>query len=458
MILYSVAMVALLYFIKRVILPILKQVYWRRYYTKFSNVYVSPQYVPLVGEFYNCIKDVRNGKYPFTTFRKNCKNRYGYDIECVSMTSTTFVSILSDEAKKQFVALVPHKVDRLPEVIMAGKLGPKGIAVSVSSEQLSNRKKVLLNMLDLNKSSKHIPIIIDIMNQECSKWVIPNTSINIVDAIRYIDLKLLRDILFGKNQVLDEKLHSYITPNNTTERIDFITFYLNCIYEKTREFTLPIVHLFPFLSEYRLINPFIRNHKNRLTLFKVVRDAVKACDYEKSVVYKIKNQAGLNIEDYLDDMQLFMTTGPETLSYTLANALYLLKKHPESLNKLISELKKHGIDKDTDIKTVLTPELLNEIDYLTFVAKEVLRYYPTTIRSLKYINSEDVEICGVKIPKGQKFHIDNLIKTRDPSEWHDPEKFIPERFDCKSELFFKPGTNKPRSLYCSTPFSLGPRV
>ena len=131
-------------------------------------------------------------------------------------------------------------------------------------------------------------------------------------------------------------------------------------------------------------------------------------------------------------------------------------------------------------------------DYLNYVVKETLRINPPTQASTSYEALTDITICGVPISKGTQIYInigkndwhilDILIHLKyfkqllsfwaiseskhntivschyNPKEWHEPKKFIPERFDSNSEYFWKPGTNESRGAYSYIPFSIGPRA
>lgn len=57
-----------------------------------------------------------------------------------------------------------------------------------------------------------------------------------------------------------------------------------------------------------------------------------------------------------------------------------------------------------------------------------------------YLTYEDVEVCGVIIPKDTILYLNLAAPHYNPAQWHDPKSFIPERFDPTSEYFTKPGT------------------
>ena len=74
-----------------------------------------------------------------------------------------------------------------------------------------------------------------------------------------------------------------------------------------------------------------------------------------------------------------------------------------------------------------------------------------------YSTTQDVEICEVPISKGEIMAVGITWLQNCPTEWQNPEKFIPERFDPESEYFFKPGTKKPRDPHSFSAFTFGPR-
>lgn len=96
--------------------------------------------------------------------------------------------------------------------------------------------------------------------------------------------------------------------------------------------------------------------------------------------------------------------------------------------------------KNTIFEMKLDNEILADCDYLAYVIKESLRMDSPSMLSTLYSTYEDVEVCGVKIPK-DTITVFNMIACHfNPDQWQEPKKFIPERFDPTSEYFTKPGT------------------
>ena len=58
-----------------------------------------------------------------------------------------------------------------------------------------------------------------------------------------------------------------------------------------------------------------------------------------------------------------------------------------------------------------------------------------------------------------EFLINLAARHYDPTEWHEPNKFIPERFDPSHSYFNKPGFEKQiRDSSSFIPFGIGPRT
>ena len=99
---------------------------------------------------------------------------------------------------------------------------------------------------------------------------------------------------------------------------------------------------------------------------------------------------------------------------------------------------------------VLNKETINDLPYLTAVLKEALRIDSTATASLSYYAKEDIEICGVKIPKGMELVQGSVALNNDPSVWSDPRVFKPERFLTDSKEFLTPEGKKRHPLQFNT--------
>ena len=147
----------------------------------------------------------------------------------------------------------------------------------------------------------------------------------------------------------------------------------------------------------------------------------------------------------------------DTISRTTCSCLYYVKKNPRVLKKLMEEISKYKLDCIEEIAAPKLRDAFQNCEYLNYVVKEGLRFDVPSPITLTYKAYEEVDICGVKIPKGQELIMGIHYVHFNPEEWHRPTEFLPERFDPESELFLKPGTNSKRHPKSFNAFSFGKR-
>jgi len=131
--------------------------------------------------------------------------------------------------------------------------------------------------------------------------------------------------------------------------------------------------------------------------------------------------------------------GYNTVVNTIASALYLLSVNPDKLAKVRAEL-----DRVLPGGKQVTASEIESLKYLTNVFKETLRMYPPAPAVARRIQ-KDEKLGNIPIPKDAECMFAMAGLHNDESNWENPTKFIPERFDGK----IKDGT--------FVPFSDGPR-
>ncbi|XP_058242995.1 thromboxane-A synthase isoform X2 [Hemibagrus wyckioides] len=140
---------------------------------------------------------------------------------------------------------------------------------------------------------------------------------------------------------------------------------------------------------------------------------------------------------------LFLIAGYESSSNTLSFVSYLLAIHPDCQKKVHRELddffSRHDSVDYTNIQ---------ELKYLDMVVCETLRMYPPAFRYARTIE-HDCVVNGQFLPKGGTLEIPAGFLHYDPEHWHEPEKFIPERFT--------PEAKASRHPFVYLPFGAGPR-
>jgi cytochrome P450 len=144
----------------------------------------------------------------------------------------------------------------------------------------------------------------------------------------------------------------------------------------------------------------------------------------------------------MESMQL-LVAAHETSSNALSWILYLLCKHPECLKKINREL-------DSVIGNApLRYNKLRKLEYTIQVIEESLRIYPP-FWIIDRVAMDDDIIDDVQIPRGTNIMLFLYGLHHSSEYWHEPEKFIPDRFS--------PDNKKKHVSFTHLPFGGGPRT
>lgn len=115
-------------------------------------------------------------------------------------------------------------------------------------------------------------------------------------------------------------------------------------------------------------------------------------------------------EEIHDQLMTLMIAGHETTATTLGWAVERLRRNPEALARL-------------------TDEALagDEGEYREAVFRETLRTRPTVTMSVRYVKQPFV-LDGWELPRGTRIALHPGLTQFDPTLFHEPERFRPERF------------------------------
>lgn len=106
---------------------------------------------------------------------------------------------------------------------------------------------------------------------------------------------------------------------------------------------------------------------------------------------------------------------------------------------------------------MLNFENMNDLSYFQMCFNESLRIQPPVTYSSMCMMTEDVQMGKYKLRKNDLFVIDMHHLHRNRDQWIEPEKYIPERFDSKSEYYLTP-SGKKRHPMAFGPFLGGKRI
>ncbi|KAL5704083.1 hypothetical protein ACHQM5_022556 [Ranunculus cassubicifolius] len=119
--------------------------------------------------------------------------------------------------------------------------------------------------------------------------------------------------------------------------------------------------------------------------------------------------------------------GTDTSSTALEWTFSELLRNPRVMEKAQAEVRQ--IFKG---KKKISQEDVNKLKYLELVIKESLRLHPPFALLLPRECGESCVMEGYEIPKGSKVLVNLWAMGRDPEQWRDPERFVPERFQDQS--------------------------
>ncbi|CDW79692.1 cytochrome family subfamily polypeptide 55 precursor [Stylonychia lemnae] len=102
-------------------------------------------------------------------------------------------------------------------------------------------------------------------------------------------------------------------------------------------------------------------------------------------------------------------------------------------------------------------QLQDDWKYLYLVIQETLRIEPPIRSSTPMQLSETMELGSYTVDKNTSIAVNFYLLHRNPKEWQEPSKFIPERFDPESPYYLTPDGKKRKQ--CSySPFLGGRRI
>ncbi|CAL5046509.1 unnamed protein product [Urochloa decumbens] len=132
--------------------------------------------------------------------------------------------------------------------------------------------------------------------------------------------------------------------------------------------------------------------------------------------------AVMSMDEIVDECKTFFFAGHDTTSHLLTWAMFLLGTHPDWQRRLREEvLRECG-------GGAITGDALSKLKLTTMVLYETLRLYGAVTLMARRA-AADVELCGVRVPRGTMLMIPVAMLHRDEDAWGaDAGEFNPLRF------------------------------
>ena len=151
-------------------------------------------------------------------------------------------------------------------------------------------------------------------------------------------------------------------------------------------------------------------------------------------------------EEIVATFEVLMAAGSETTATLLSGVTYQLLKNPEVMQKLVAEIRSsfaHSLE--------INLASVNNLTYELAVLDEALRIMPPVATALVRLVPPKGEIVGGHfVPGGARVGIPSYAACRSPTNFRDPESFIPERW--LGDARYAEDRRE-----ASQPFNIGPR-
>ncbi|KAI0102624.1 cytochrome P450 monooxygenase-like protein [Nemania sp. FL0031] len=262
-------------------------------------------------------------------------------------------------------------------------------------------------------------------------------ALNISEVYNWLTFDIIGELSFGEsfNAVADGRTPYWIS-------LIFDGLYWSLLTSLRKR--LPIMN--PIL---RLMLPADSKEKNdkhiELTRQKAQRRIERGVDTGRGMAdffgHMIKTNT-ITEAELKEQARSIIVAGSETTATALTAITFQLLRSPEVLVKLQNEVRSKFTSMDQ-----ITGDLTSRLEYLNGVIEEGLRMFPPVTTTLPRYSPGAV-IDGHYIPSGVVVGNSNYEMSRDPRYWHEPEKFVPERWI---------GEGYHDNKKASQPFSTGPR-
>lgn len=162
----------------------------------------------------------------------------------------------------------------------------------------------------------------------------------------------------------------------------------------------------------------------------------------RTQVKAVAEQSRRPVALHRQDLATLLMAAHQATGATLAWAQLLLARHPHTLAALRQELQ------DIDWTQIQQLQDLRRCPLLRAVLQETMRLYPPAYALVPRQLSQDVQVLGRKLSRGDIVMVSSWVTHRDPRWFPEPEAFRPERFLSSQAL--------PAGAYF--PFGLGDRA
>ncbi|CDW88283.1 cytochrome p450 [Stylonychia lemnae] len=163
-----------------------------------------------------------------------------------------------------------------------------------------------------------------------------------------------------------------------------------------------------------------------------------------------------------DEISTFMFAATQTTASMINNLLYYFEFIPEVKEKLRAEVINVMANEEQkkslkSLEKLGYDQLQEGWQYLYLLIQETLRIEPPVRSATAMQLRQKMNIGGYTVDSETPILVHFMLLHKNPKEWQEPDKFIPERFDPNSRYFLTPDGRK-RKANSFSPFLGGRRI
>ncbi|KIK57022.1 hypothetical protein GYMLUDRAFT_46634 [Collybiopsis luxurians FD-317 M1] len=260
--------------------------------------------------------------------------------------------------------------------------------------------------------------------------------VNLAKKFTHYTFDIMGEMSFGKK-------FEMIKTNDAAGYLKFMLEFTSTVN------TLPWL---PWMFDLKILSflPFVANAKEKMFAF--ARECASSRVQEGAAIKDIwyhlmdeseKEQEKPSIVEVIEDGVLAIIAGTESPASALSSTVYFIVQHPEVYKTLQKE-----IDEDF----ARNSEIRGELTYLSACISEALRLHPPTPsggpREVPYGSGGKV-VSGKFLPEGTQVIVPLYSIHRNPENFPDPDKYLPQRWLSTEEFDLK---HKPEAFI---PYSYG---
>jgi cytochrome P450 len=317
-----------------------------------------------------------------------------------------------------------HLLDRLELFYNnANAILPRSL-IGIKNEEWKRHARIVEPLLKRSALTQYLDQILKYTDDLIEIWTrrTDNNKLQteIIDQCQQLLLKIMLSISYGEEN--NKHLMNIISECNSFStwsifnglHISLIRFYVNYVNPK---------YYYARRQLRNLINISPTNNEQPKTFL-------------KSLV-----ESSLSPDELLDEI-LMINTGVDGVSTTLSWFIYYMSKYPNVQEKIKLELRQHSAR--------LTNEVIDQLQYVDLVIKEIFRHSPIadiTMRTIVSQGDNNIQINGINLRPGDSIGIAVSNIHHDQRYWKiDPSLFYPERFL---------EDDRDHSAYAYLPFGIG---